>query len=90
MSDEERRWWFVARHKNHGRLLHLISARSIGKARAYLGRVSEEYVFEQVTWADLMKLIGCGPPTVEQETTFAQGPILTEWNGKVVSIDIAG
>lgn len=89
MSNSDRRFWFSAKHKGQGRILHLISARSLERARASLGRLSDEYLFEQLTWSDLTALTGLAPPTVNQETTFADDSLYTEWQGNVISIEVA-
>ena len=83
------RHWFLAKSKGHGRILHIISARSYGSARASMGRLSEEYNFTELTWSDLNRLAGIAPPTVNQETTLAEGPLMYEHNGRVVSIEVA-
>lgn len=83
------RFFFSARHKTGGRILHIISAHSIGRARASLGRLSEEYTFEQLTWADMNRLAGFAPPTTDAATTFASGGLMWEWQRKVVMLEVA-
>ena len=54
-----------------------------------MGALSDEYRFEQATWSDIMTLTGCVAPTAQQETTLANGPLLSEWRAVVVSLEIA-
>lgn len=89
MSVQNPRFWFSAKHKGGGRILHIISARTIGRARASFGGLSGEYVFEQLTESDLTKLTGFAPTCVNAETTFAINSLLTEWQGQVVRIEVA-
>jgi len=89
MSTESPRYWFSALSRGGGRMVHIVSARSIGRVRAMYGRLSEEYLISQLMWSDLNRLAGIAPPTVEQETTFAEGDLLYEHNGRVVSIEVA-
>lgn len=89
MSEIETRFWFAALSRGHGRMVHIISARSIGKARASMGGLSDEYLFSQLTWSDINRLAGVVPPTTDQETTFAEGHLIYEYNGRVVSIEVA-
>lgn len=89
MCEQNIRYWFSATHKTNGRILHIISARSIARARACFGPASDSYRFEQLTWSDVSKRSGFASPTVNQETTFATGGLLTEWRGKVISIEVA-
>lgn len=89
MTQENTRYWFSAKHRGGGRILHIISARSIGKARASFGRLAEEYLFEQLMESDLNRLTGFAPTTVNAQTTFATDGLLTEWRGQVVRIEVA-
>jgi len=89
MCKDNPRYWFAATSRGHGRMVHIISARSIGRARASMGRLSEEYLFEQMTWGDMVRLIGVAPPTTEQETTFAVGHLFYEYHGTVISLEVA-
>ena len=70
-------------------MVHIISARSIGRARASMGRLSEEYIFSQLTWCGINDVAGIAPPTVEQETTFAEGHLLYQHIGRTISIEVA-
>ena len=88
MSEEKVRYWYSACHKGHGRILHILSAVSISKARSSMGALSAEYLFEQLTERDLCTLTGFAPTTVDAERTVASGSLLMEWRGKVVSIEV--
>lgn len=89
MCNENNRWWFSACSRGSGRMVHIVSARSIERVRAFYGPLSNEYIIEQLTWADLSRLAGIAPPTVEQDTTLAEGHLLFEYNGGIVSIEVA-
>jgi len=89
MCKENPRFWFSACGRGSGRMLHIVSARSIERVRAFYGRLSEEYIIEQLTWADLSRLAGIAPPTVYQNTTLAEGHLLFQYNGRIVSIEVA-
>jgi len=85
----EPRFWFKAEHKQGGRMCHVISARSIGRARVSMGLLSESYIFSQLRWCELSELIGCMIPSVDANTVFADGHLLSAWHGRTVSIEIA-
>lgn len=89
MSLQNPRFWFSAKHKSGGRILHIISAHTIGKARASFGGLSAEYVFEQLTESDLASMTGFAPSCVNAETTFAVSSLLTEWRGQIIRIEVA-
>jgi len=89
MSIKEPRFWFSGLSKSGGRTVHLISAHSIEKARASMGHFSENYIVYQLTWSDMNRLAGIAPPTVEQETTYAEGHLLYRHSGRTISIDVA-
>jgi len=89
VSKESTRFWFSAIKQSGSRTVHIISAHSIGKAQASLGDFSDEYAFTKLTWGRMNYLAGIAPPTVEQETTFAEGHLLYRHNDRTISIDIA-
>lgn len=89
MSEGITRYWFVATHKGGGRILHLISAHSIGKARASKGRLSDEYNFEQMTWSEIAKRTGLANISSGSESQFPTGALLYPWQGKTISIEVA-
>ncbi len=89
MSDGESRSWYCATSKGHGRMVHIISARTIGRARASMGRLSDDYLFQEMFWGDMIRLLGVASPTIEAETTMAQGHLLFEYCGTVVSLEVA-
>ena len=89
MCEKPIRYWFSAKSRGHGRMVHIISARSIGRVRASMGRLSEEYLIEQLMWSDLNRLAGIAPPVVDSATTFAADGLTYEHNGRVISIEVA-
>lgn len=89
MCKQEPRFWYSACSTGGGRMVHVISARSIGRVRAYYGRLSEEYVIEQLKWSDLFTLLGVAPPPVDRGDSFAVGPLLIPWQGKAISLEVA-
>ena len=88
MSKENARYWFSVYTEGSGRMFRVISAHSIERVRAFYERHTDEYIIEQLTWADLNHLIGIVPPTVESESTFAEGHLLFEYDGAIVSIEV--
>lgn len=89
MCEQKPRFWFSACSRSGGRMVHVISARSIGRVRAFYGRLFDEYVIEQLKWSDLFRLLGVTPPMVNRGDTFAEGPIVIPWQGKTISIEVA-
>lgn len=89
VCEGNRRYWFLARHKGHGKILHIISAHSIGKARASMGRISEEYIFAQLTWSDIAKETGFVNISEGSESSFPMGALLYPWMGKTISVEVA-
>lgn len=89
MSNENTRYWFLATHKGHGKMLHLISAHSIGKARVSMERLSEEYIFEQMTWSELATRCGLANISSGSESQFPTGALIYPWHGKTISIEVA-
>lgn len=90
MCKHRPRYWFLATGKNHGRMTHIISAHSIQAARVSMGSRSESYEFSQMMWDDIIRVIGAASPTVKPHTTWAEGPLLFEYNGRIVSVECAG
>ena len=89
MSKSTVRYWFGARPKGRGRMYHVISAVSIEVAEESMGALAKNYVFEQLTWSDIMLLTGCAPPTAAPDKTLASGPIMLGWMDKVISFEVA-
>lgn len=89
MCESKARSWFIVRHRGGGRIVHVVSAYTIGRARAHFGSLSEQYAFIPATWADIAKFTGLAPPTVNQETTYAADGLLMEWMGTAYSIEVA-
>jgi len=89
MSEQKRRFWFAALSRAGGKIVHIISARTIGEARASMGPVSGEYQFAPMTWGDINRLAGIVPPITEPVTGLAEGHLLYDFYGRTISIEVA-
>lgn len=89
MCDTKLRGWYFARHKGAGRILHLVSATSIEKARLLFGPLSREYDFTAATWSMMKGEIGMVSPMFETTDGIATGSIIWDAGRKTISIDIA-
>lgn len=55
-----------------------------------MGAVSQDYLFEHLTWGDINRLAGIAVPTTDPETTLAEGHLMYQHNGRTISIEVAG
>ena len=70
-------------------MVHIVSAHSIDSVRTYFGSLSETYVIEQLSWSEINRLAGIAPPSTDSDTELAEGPLMYEHQGRVISIEVA-